>query len=187
MQNGYYCFSISAKNSIIKRKKEIGMLDVNGKKIRSGKGLIGFGVFFLFGFIVLLSARFFILTVFFYLIPGIIMIVIGDNRRKKYNLYHTYISIFAHYPNSNYLELAQKLNKNPQIIEGDLKFLMANQLLSASLINEKLAIRNSGKKGPDRSVNGEYVSIVCSSCNGINKISRIRGGDCVYCGTTLSQ
>jgi len=85
MQSGYYCFSISAKNSIIKRKKEIRMLDVNGKKIRSGKGLIGFGVFFLFGFIVLLSARFFILTVFFYLIPGIIMIVIGDNRRKNIN------------------------------------------------------------------------------------------------------
>ena len=169
------------------------MLDANGKQIRSGKGLIGFGVFFLFGFIVLLSVGFsgdnrtFIMTVFIYLIPGIIMVVIGNNRRKKYNLYNTYLKIFAHYPNSNYLEFAQKLNKDPQIIERDLKNLMANQLLSASLINEKLATRNPGTKGPERSVNGEYVSIVCPSCNGVNKVSRIRGGDCVYCGTTLSQ
>jgi len=169
------------------------MLDANGKQIRSGKGLIGFGVFFLFGFIVLLSVGFsgdnrtFIMTVFIYLIPGIIMVVIGNNRRKKYNLYNTYLKIFAHYPNSNYLELAQKLNKDPQIIERDLKNLMANQLLSASLINEKLATRNPGTKGPERSVNGEYVSIVYPSCNGVNKVSRIRGGDCVYCGTTLSQ
>jgi len=172
------------------------MLDVNGNKIKSGKVMIGFGVFFLieFSFIPYMMVTeginaSIIMAGLTFLIPGIIMIVKGNNRRVKYNLHRTYVTAFAHYPNCNYIELAHRLNKDPQIVEKDLRRLMTNQLLSAAFINEKLTLRNTNpaSKGPERSGSGEYVSIVCSSCNGINKIPKYRGGECVYCGTTLPQ